>query len=133
MSGIPVTEPPEGPGNVLDAVREDPRGGVQLIQRGVVRSREDTVAFYNSEQKMPIDPAILDVLKSWKQSTEFSAPDDWVFASPVRLGRLPWSYDEVLRSFQKAGENSGVGKFGAHTMRHTYRSWLDSAGTGRET
>jgi hypothetical protein len=23
--------------------------------------------------------------------------DDWVFASPFKLGRLPWSYDQVWR------------------------------------
>ncbi len=53
-----------------------------------------------------------------------------MFASPTRLGRQPWSYDEVLRSFQKAGMESGIGWLGTHSMRHTYRSWLDAVGTG---
>jgi integrase len=53
-----------------------------------------------------------------------------MFASPTRLGRQPWSYDEVLRSFQKAGMESGIGWLGTHSMRHTHRSWLDAVGTG---
>lgn len=63
-------------------------------------------------------------------ATLFPTQDDWMFASPTRLGRQPWSYDEVLRSFQKAGMESGIGWLGTHSMRHTHRSWLDAVGTG---
>jgi integrase len=28
-----------------------------------------------------------------------------------------------------AGTRSGIGKLGTHSMRHTYRSWLDAVGT----
>ena len=82
-----------------------------------------------SNRQMSVDPEMLDVLKAWKQATQFGADGDWVFASPVKLGRQPWSYDQVLRSFQKAGEDAGIGRIGTHTMRHTYRSWLDAVGT----
>jgi hypothetical protein len=34
---------------------------------------------------------LLEVLKVWKQATQFSAPEHWVFSSPARLGQLPWS------------------------------------------
>src|SRR5215469_10854173 len=53
----------------------------------------------------------------------------WVFASPTRLGRLPWSYPRVWGVFQKAAEVAKVGKLATHTMRHSYRSWLDAVGT----
>ena len=52
-----------------------------------------------------------------------------MFASPVQLGRLPWSYDQVWRMYQKAAGNAGIGRLGTHSLRHTYRSWLDSVGT----
>jgi integrase len=52
-----------------------------------------------------------------------------MFASPAQLGRLPWSYDSVWREYQKAAAKAGIGRLGTHTMRHTYRSWLDAAGT----
>jgi integrase len=78
---------------------------------------------------IPIAPAMLEQLKAWKQSTEFSAPEDWIFASPLKLGRQPWCYDQVLREFGKAGVAARIGKIGRHSMRHTYRSWLDAVGT----
>src|SRR5438270_3596937 len=71
----------------------------------------------------------LDVLKRWKQTTQFSQQDDWVFASPVKLGRLPWSYPNIWRTFQDAAKDAGGGKLGTHTMRHSYRSWLDLVST----
>ena len=41
----------------------------------------------------------------------------------------PWSYDQVWRSLLSAAAAAGIGKLGTHSMRHTYRSWLDAAGT----
>jgi integrase len=31
--------------------------------------------------------------------------------------------------YQKAADKAGIGKVGTHSLRHTYRSWLDSVGT----
>jgi len=31
--------------------------------------------------------------------------------------------------FQEAGARSGIGKLGTHSLRHSYRSWLDAVGT----
>ena len=69
------------------------------------------------------------MLKSWRVVTAFECEGDWIFASPVKLGRQPWSYDQVLRSFIAAAGTAGIGRLGTHSMRHTYRSWLDAAGT----
>jgi integrase len=52
-----------------------------------------------------------------------------VFASPVQLGTLPWSYPWVWRVLQAAASDAGVGKLATHTMRHSYRAWLDAVGT----
>jgi Phage integrase family len=76
-----------------------------------------------------IAPEILDVLKVWKQATQFSQNEDWIFASPVQIGRLPWSYDQVWRKYDAAAVNAGLGGLGTHALRHTYRSWLDAVGT----
>jgi integrase len=100
------------------------------VERGIVRQRVDDVKTAGSQANLSIDSEVLEVLKVWKQQTQFSAQDDWMFASPIKLGRQPWSYDEVLRSFQKAGRDAGIGWLGTHSMRHSYRSWLDSVGTG---
>jgi integrase len=72
---------------------------------------------------------LLTALQTGKQAAQFSAPGDWVFASTVQLGRLPWSYDQVWRVYQKAAKAAGIGGLGTHCLRHTFRTWLDSVGT----
>jgi integrase len=99
------------------------------VERGIVRQIVDDVKTVNSERALHIDADMLRVLQTWRQETQFSAPEDWSFASPVKLGRQPFSYTGVLHVFQKAAEKAGIGVIGTHTMRHTYRSWLDAVGT----
>jgi len=99
------------------------------VERGIVRQVVGDVKTEYSGRAMNIDPAMLVVLKTWRQETQFSADSDWVFASPVKLGRLPWSYPWVWRVFTKAARDAGIGSLGTHTMRHSYRSWLDAVGT----
>jgi integrase len=95
------------------------------IQRGVVRNRVADCKTAGSERSMPIDPAILEALKQWKAESPFGADSDWIFASPAKIGRLPWCSDSVLRAFQSAG----VGHLGTHSLRHSFRSWLQAVGT----
>lgn len=99
------------------------------VQRGIVRQRVGDVKTIYSQKQMWIDAEMLDVFKAWKQATHFGADGDWIFASPTKLGRQPWSYDQVLRMFLRAAEQAGIGRLGTHSMRHTYRSWLDAVGT----
>jgi hypothetical protein len=54
----------------------------------MVSQHEDDVKTECSERPMPIDPSLLDVLLNWKQQTEFASPEDYIFASLVKLGRL---------------------------------------------
>ena len=65
---------------------------------------------------MSIDSGMLELLKSWRQTTQFSGDNDWVFASPVKLGRLPVSYPWVWKVFQRAGTQAGIGKLGTSTQ-----------------
>lgn len=98
------------------------------VERGIVCQKVDDVKTSESRRALHIDSEMLNVLKLWKQTTQFSANEDWMFASPVQLGRLPWSYDQVWRMYQKAGAKAGIGGLGTHSLRHTYRSWLDAVG-----
>lgn len=99
------------------------------IDRSIVNQNVEDVKTVESRRNMPLDPGLLAVLKIWKQKSSFSAAEDWVFASPSQLGRLPWSYDQVWRVYQKAANAAGIGGLGTHSLRHTYRSLLDSVGT----
>jgi integrase len=101
--------------------------GTLGIERGIVRNRVDDVKTIYSGRKMAIDAEMLEALKAWRQQTEFANNHDWIFASPAKIGRFRWSYDTVRRHFLQAGAD--IERLGTHSMRHTYRSWLDAAGT----
>jgi integrase len=103
--------------------------GKLRIERGIVRQQVDDVKTVYSQKRMSVDAELLAILKAWKQTTQFPADGDWLFASPVQLGRLPWSYPQILRVFHRAAESAGIGKLPTHTLRHSYRSWLDAVGT----
>jgi integrase len=62
------------------------------VERGIVRQVVGDVKTEYSGRAMSIDHAMLAVLKVWRQETQFAGDGDWVFASPLKLGRLPWSY-----------------------------------------
>jgi integrase len=100
------------------------------VRRGIVRQRVDDTKTEYSERPLAIAAEMLEVLKLWRQTTQFSGDKDWMFASPVQLGRLPWAADTVNDAYLKAGRLAGIGRVSTHSMRHTYRSWLDAVGTG---
>jgi len=99
------------------------------VERGIVGQQVDDVKTTGSRRELAIDRELLGALKLWKQTSQFSHSEDWMFASPVQVGRLPWSYDQIWRVYQKAADQAGIGRLGTHSLRHTYRSWLDSVGT----
>ncbi|MBZ5550459.1 MAG: site-specific integrase [Acidobacteriia bacterium] len=103
------------------------------IQRGIVRNRIGDCKTVGSEQSLFISPEMLDVLKTWRQTTQFAADSDWVFASPAQIGRLPWSADSVGDAYKKAATAAGIGHVSTHSMRHTFRSWLDAVGSSVAT
>jgi integrase len=99
------------------------------VEHGIVNQHLDTVKTEGSRKVMTLDPSILSVLSTWKKSTEFGESEDWLFPSPVKIGRLPYSYTGYWRALQSATIAAGIGRLGTHSFRHTYRSWLDAVGT----
>jgi integrase len=78
---------------------------------------------------LAVAPELLSVLKNWHGATEFAADQNWMFASPLKIGRLPYSYTGVWRELKRAAAAVGIGEIGTHAFRHTYRTWLDFTGT----
>ena len=103
--------------------------GKLRIERGIVHQVVDDVKTAESNREMHIDAVILQGLKDWKQLTQFSGPDDWMFASPSQIGRLPISYSGIWQALRTAAAKAGIGHISSHTFRHTHRSWLDAVGT----
>ena len=103
--------------------------GRLLVERGIVRQHVDDTKTSESRKQLVVAGELLAALQAWRQTTEFSAPEDWMFASPVQLGRLPWSYTGVCSAYRKAAKVAGITGLGTHSLRHTYRAWLDTVGT----
>jgi len=99
------------------------------VERGIVEQNVDDVKTDESRKSLAIADEFLERLKVWKQNTEFPADNDWIFASPLKLGRLPYSYTGFWRELDRAGKESGIGHIGTHTFRHSYRMWIDAVGT----
>jgi hypothetical protein len=50
------------------------------------------------------------VLKNWHHATEFGPDQDWTFANPLKIDRLPYSYTDVWRELKRvaaAGKGEG--------------------------
>jgi integrase len=99
------------------------------IRRGIVNQFVDDVKTEGSAKTFNLTPELLERLKVWKQCSDFSEAGDWVFASPIKLGRLPYAYTSAWREVVRAASVAGIGHIGTHAFRHTYRSWLDAVGT----
>jgi integrase len=104
-------------------------GARLFVQRSIVRQHTGETKTEYSNRPLAVDAGMLEVLKHWRQRTQFSEQEEWIFASPGKLGRLPWSADAVYDAYARASGAAGIGHVSTHTMRHTYRSWLDAVGT----
>jgi integrase len=99
------------------------------VRRGIVEQVVADVKTEGSARTFNLTGELLERLKSCKQRSDFSGSDDWIFASPIKLGRLPYSYTGVWRELVRATEAAKIGHLGTHSFRHTHRSWLDAVGT----
>jgi integrase len=107
-------------------------GSTLSIQRGIVNARVADVKTQGSARTFDLSAELLDRLKMWKQHSEFTEPENWIFASPYKIGRLPWSYTAVCRELRRAGAAAKIGHVSSHVFRHTFRSWLGAVGTSAE-
>lgn len=103
--------------------------GTLRVERGIVQQVVDDVKTDDSRKTLTISDDLLNVLKAWKQATQFSANEDWIFASPFQVGRLPYSYTGAKQEIQRAATAAGLGHLRSHTFRHSYRMWIDAIGT----
>ena len=98
-------------------------------ERGVVKQIVDDVKSSTSARTMVCADELLEVLTQWLQTAQCSQLHDWMFASPVKLGRQPLSYTHVWHTLEWAAKEAAIGHVSSHTFRHTHRTWLDSVST----
>jgi len=100
-----------------------------LVRRAIVTGVVSDVKTKYSNAGMPLDPALAEVLREWRQKTLFKNPEDWVFASPFRAGKKPWEpWSAGRRHIIPAAIRCGIGRIGWHSFRHTFRTLLDETG-----
>ena len=97
------------------------------IRRGIVQQHVDECKTEGSAKAFVLADDLLERLKAWKQASHFSKASDWVFASPLQHGELPWSYTGTRTEIARAATAAELGH--THSFRHTYRSWLDAVRT----
>lgn len=103
--------------------------GELRLQRAVVKQIEDEVKTVHSSKPLSLDTRILHLLKQHKQNSIFTDPEDWVFASPKKHGKLPRSYTSFWEKLGRACHDAGIVHVSPHSFRHSYRAWLDELGT----
>jgi hypothetical protein len=89
--------------------------GKLRVERGIVLQTVGDVKTIYYGRTMSIDPHMLAVLQSLRQGSRFSNEADWIFASTMKLGRLPISYPHVWLTSQEASARAGIGELGTHT------------------
>ena len=96
------------------------------IQRSVVFGVVGEVKTPYSSKRMPLDPALAEVLFRYRQETAPQAKaGDWVFCNPAtaKPWRPGWMLDQKL---VPAAAKVGIGRIGWHTFRHSYSTMLRS-------
>lgn len=98
-----------------------------LVQRSMVHGRSSDVKTEYSRDRVPLDPALMEILLAHRQRYH-STEEDWMFANPAT--NRPYHQDTIQQNhIRKAGKAAGLGDgIGWHTFRHSYRSWLDDTG-----
>lgn len=104
-------------------------GKTVSINRGVGKAIVDNVKSRHSARKMACADELLEILKAWKQTTQFADAEDWIFARPVKLGRMPLGYTLVWNTLTATCKRLGIAHVSSHCFRHTSRSWLDALGS----
>lgn len=101
-----------------------------LVRRAIVDGVVGDVKTKYSQSGLPLDPALAEVLFSWKRASQFGQESDWVFASSQKAGELPFRSSAMLANqIKPAAKAAELGDdIGWHTFRHTYSSLLRELG-----
>jgi integrase len=88
-----------------------------------------------SRKPVPMDAEIAESLFRWRNISEYTQLQDWVFASPHTEGKQPYWPGTLYRAhLAPAAKAAGIsGKIGWHTFRHTFATLLKANGEDVKT
>ena len=100
---------------------------VMLVTEGYARSQSTKLKSEYSQDELPLDPDVATILLEWKRLCPETG-GDWVFPSP-RTDRRYDSSSLRKKVLKPAAERAKIqGTIGWHSLRHSYRAWLDETG-----
>lgn len=104
--------------------------GTASVTKGIVKGHVGEVKTEISKKIVPLHPYQLEDLKAWREVSTYAGDDDWVFASHLNRGRLPYWPDMILkRRIRPLAEKLGIRKrIGWHTFRRTFSTLLTGNG-----
>lgn len=105
------------------------------IVRSMVDQVEGPPKTLASRRPIPMSKELASALKKWQGKSEYSDPKNWVFASPLALGKKPYWPDAVMkRHVLPAAKRAGITKkIGWHSFRRTLATLLQSSGASVKT
>jgi integrase len=97
------------------------------VREGYARSRITKLKSECSLDELPLDPDVATILLEWKRLCP-ETEGDWVFPSP-RTNK-PYDSGSLRKKVLKAAAARAKiqGTIGWHSLRHSYRAWLDETG-----
>jgi integrase len=100
---------------------------VMVVKEGYARSQVTKLKSEYSQDELPLDPDVATILLEWKRLCPEST-GDWVFPSPRTT--KPYDSSSLRQKMLKpAARRAKIpGSIGWHTLRHSYRAWLDDSG-----
>ncbi len=100
------------------------------VRSSVVAMVEGLPKTEASQKDVPLDVQLTESLSQWRQRSPYTAPTDWVFASPHKKGRQPYWPGTLWRYYGRpAVKRAGVSKHVSyHTFRHTFGTLLNANG-----
>lgn len=100
---------------------------VMVVAEGYARSQTTKLKSEYSQDELPLDPDVATILLEWKRLCPESS-QNWVFPSP-RTER-PYDSSSLRKKVLKpAAQRAKIqGSIGWHSLRHSYRAWLDETG-----
>jgi len=69
-----------------------------------------------SARKMSCAEELIELLSRWKQESQFTNHEDWIFASPFKLGRQPLCYTLVWKRLSEGAVSAGIGHVSSHVF-----------------
>jgi integrase len=105
------------------------------VRRSIVEQVVGETKTVGSNRPLPMNVELAKALALWKEQTDYSEPDNWVFASPASRGQQPyWANTMLTRQVRPAALDAGIIKtIGWHTFRRSFATLLQSSGATVKT